>query len=263
MEEEQRNYMAKEIDPNKIYSAVRGCLEANISELNGLAQRITDPGIKADIEKLRGEVNTKLAALPPMEQVPAAQDFGWAFQRLNDVVESFSSLFKNLIGKMDSITTVNGGLSLELNGLKGKLTEKKLLTVEEANSARDLAVAQANQDATGREGLLKAKLAELSGLPAAPANVLALPVAEFNGRIDQAKTNIAAMGRRGLKLGGKADKAVIHTAWMSKDEFNAYVELNAGIMPAEEAAPVAAPAADPLCGGPGTIAPARKKMVMA
>src|SRR5207249_670527 len=136
---------------------------------------------------------------------------------------------------------------LALNGLEEKITKGELLDKTKVKEACDMARNEGAASMKPEIVATRKSALELAGLPVPGEDVLGLPADQYAPRVTAAKDNVAKLGEKGLKLGGKGATWVKQLAWLAATEFNG--QLTA----LDEVVGTAGPekkTADPLLGNP-------------
>ena len=68
-----------------LHKFVKSFYETHATALNGIIDKLPE-NLRAELTGLRDSLNTSLAKLPPLEQVPAAQDAAWTFNSFADAI---------------------------------------------------------------------------------------------------------------------------------------------------------------------------------
>ena len=226
---------------------VREFFQSHVTAMCGLTDRLPE-ALRADVMAIKDRLNAALEKLPPIDQVPAAQEAGWALNcftdsvvRMQDYAADLQTQLSKLVSNLEAKTTA-------LNGLEGKVTAGELLTKEKATEACELARAE------GAKGVLVEVVAsrksalELAGLPVPSDEVLGLPGTDYEKRLVEARANVAKLGEKGMTLGGKGSTWVRQTAWLGATEFAGQMTAiediigTAGVKESKKA--------DPLLGAP-------------
>lgn len=236
------------IEVKDIPKLLRGFYTEHLTALNGLLDK-APAAIKAELQALYDSLNAQLAKLPPLEQVPAAQEAGWALNALSDAWAHMQEYTTGILGRLQKMQTEMSAQVTELNALHEQVANGEL--VAKIKVTELCAAARTEGDAAGRQAVLpdlralRGQIVALAGLPGAPDAVLELAQAPFEAAVTAAKDNVAKLADKGLKLGGKGDAWVKSIAWASQAEFASQFGLIAEILPAP------APRKDPVVGSPG------------
>ena len=163
--------------------------------------------------ELATTLRAQLTQLDELDQLPET-DAGAAYLTLlGKQSESAAAIFADLTTTRAALATAATSLA-ELNGrvTAGELVEK-VKVAERCELARTSALESVQPEiATLRQ---KAVL----GLPALPAKVLQLPVAEFNAAVTAAQDNLKTATARGLKLEGRGAKFLARALFLKPDAF--------------------------------------------
>lgn len=229
-----------------LLKAVRGFYESHVTALHGVIEKMPE-SLRAELKQLHDGMNEQLKKLPPLEQVPAALDANWAFQTFGEAIERVMAYGDRLAEQMKGLAEKYAGTATSLNSLEAEVKAgEKYLTAARAKEMCDLARSQ------GRDEMLPELMAtrkgalELAGLPVPGDEVLKLATAEYDGRLKQAKANIATLAEKGLKVGGRGEALVQQLAWLAATEFAGQMTVFEDVLGAPKGK-----AADPLLGAPG------------
>ena len=228
-----------------LHKFVKTFYETHATALNGIIDKLPE-NLRAELAGLRDSLNTSLAKLPPLEQVPAAQDAAWAFNSFADAIVRMQEYANGLLEKMNGLKTELSAKALALNGLEEKITKGELLDKTKVKEACDIARNEGAASMKPEIVATRKSALELAGLPVPGEDVLGLPADQYAPRVTAAKDNVAKLGEKGLKLGGKGATWVKQLAWLGATEFN-------GQLTALDEVVGAAPekkTADPLLGNP-------------
>jgi len=217
----------------EIAKALKGFYETQIVSLNGILEKLPE-ALRPDMLKIKEALDEQLKKLGPIDQVPAAQDAGWALMSLSDAVTRANDLVSNLMARITAISTDLSTRTLSLNAMEDKLTKKELLTKDEAKTLADAARTEGAKSVLPQIIALRKGQVELAGLPTATDEILGGE--DFQVRFDACKANVAALSAKGLKLGGKGEKLVKDTAWLTATEFAGRLETFSDIIGAPAAA---------------------------
>jgi hypothetical protein len=231
-----------------IHAIVKGIIDPTTTALNGMLDKVP-PAMKGEIKGLHDKFNVLLGALGPIEQVPAAQEIGWAMERLVDCVNRLGELKDGLMAKMGTLTS-------EYNGLQAQIGTELLKKSE-------VAALLADAEERGRKSMLPAivagrkKTIETCGLPHPSDEILNAEEAIFTARLAEAEGQAKKLTDKGLKKGTKSGDAWLSKCWQTAAEF-------AGTMTLLDDLKVGTgtPGPEPLLGnvppGGGTTGSARK-----
>lgn len=233
---------------------VRNLYKTNITALNGILDKLPE-SLRGEMKALHDSLNEKLSKLPPIEQVAGANQAGWALECLSDTVNRVQAYAQGLMDKLSQLGTEYAGKLTELNGMKAQVTAGELLTKDKVTVLVDSAREEGKKLVQPEIMALRKKSVELAGLPLPPDNILQLPTAEFEPALTAAQANVAKMGERGLKIGGKGENWVRQSAWMPASEFAGQMKTIEEFLPASQGT------VDPLLGnqGGGAAAGGEKK----
>lgn len=192
---------------------------AQVTALNGLLDKVPE-NLKSEYLGLRDQMNGLLTKLPPLDQVPAANEASWALNsfantigNLFQYIEDFRVRFDGMIGKMTSAQTA-------LNGLNEQVTKGELLPKDKVQLAVDGAVTNAVAPLKAEIAAMRKSAVSLCGLPDAPDTVLGAASADFEGALAQAKTNLATCVAKGMALDAKGDNFIRKTVWGTAEALN-------------------------------------------
>jgi hypothetical protein len=234
---------------------VRELYETHVTALHGIMDSVPE-AVRGKFKELHDSMNASLKALPPMEQVPAAQEAGWALQ-------TFANAMGQLADLADVVLSLKNELALKataLNGLETQIAGGDFVSKDKVKELCDLAREEGKKAVLPQVVAMRKQAVELAGLPMPADEVLSLGADQFDGRLTTAKENVAKLAAKGMKLGGKGEGWVKQTAWLAATEFAGQMSLIEDVLPvAKEGQP---PRVDPLLGTPpqqesqGTAAPA-------
>jgi hypothetical protein len=240
--------MTQQIKSNAdLHNFVKSFYQNHATALNGIIDKLPE-NLRAELSGLRDSLNSSLAKLPPLEQVPVAQDAAWAFNSFADAIVRMQEYANGLLEKMNSLKTELSSKALALNGLQDQITKGDLLSKEKSKEACDLARAEGANTMKPEIVATRKSALELAGLPVPGDEVLSLPADQYGPRAEAAKTNVGKLAEKGLKVGGRGAAWVKQLAWLGATEFagqlTALDEL-IGAGPRSDTRP------DPLLGNPG------------
>jgi hypothetical protein len=223
-----------------LHKFVKSFYEAQATALNGLMDKLPE-GLRTELKTLHDSINDSLKALPPLEQVPAANDAAWALNCFTDAMVRMQEYASGLMEKINSIKNELNAKATALNSLQGQVSQGDLVTRERLKELCDLARGEGASSLKPELIATRKGALELAGLPVPSEDVLALPAEQYQSRLNAAKDHLQKLTAKGLKLGGKGDGFVRQTAWLGATEFNGQISVLDDIIPA-------APKADPLLG---------------
>ena len=90
-----------------LHKFVKSFYETHATPLNGIIDKVAE-NLRAELAGLRDSLNASLAKLPPLEQVPAAQDAAWAFNSFADAIVRMQEYANGLLEKMNGLKTELG-----------------------------------------------------------------------------------------------------------------------------------------------------------
>lgn len=232
-----------------------------------LAQQAFYAGLKLDelpadirkgIEDLKADLNERLKALDPLDQVPAASEAASAINWLTDSLIRMQEYANRVFANLQTMTTNLTSVQKSYNELDAKVKAGDLVEKGKVTERCDLAKAEGRKECAPEIADLRRKV--ITGLPAAPANIIELPAAEFAAAIEDARANLATGQAKGLALDGTGAKFLTRAIWSKQAAFTAEMaELEAdGLMTKPRPG-------DPLRGGAGEPEPAagekRRRMI--
>lgn len=226
---------------------LKGFYDQHVTALNGILDKLPE-GLKGELTKLRDGLNEQLSKLPPLEQVPAAQDAAWAFNSFASALERMTEYSQGLLNRLSAMKEELTAKATAFNSLEEKITKGEYLSKEKVTEACDLARAEAIKSMQPELRATRKSALELAGLPVPGDAILDLPSKDYEPRVTAAKEQVAKLNARGMKLGGKGDAWVKQLAWLGATEFNGQMTALEEVL---GSAPTK-PAGDPLLGGPGT-----------
>ena len=245
----------------EVRAAVVAVITPFATELAGVGDGLPE-GMKKVFTDAYASLNEFLAQLAPTEQVPAAQQAGWALESLAAALQRLTMVTGQVMGGVAKLRGEYAGMQTQFAGLDGKLKAGELIEKPTAQRLVDAAVTAARDEE--RAALLpevkatRQTAVELAGLPVPAADVLALPAKDWATRFEQARANAGELGGRGVKLGGKGAGLMKDLAWLPKEEFAGRLESWADLLPPKGAGgggggggAVRAGGVDPLLGNPG------------
>ncbi len=223
-----------------ILAAQRTNLTAQQTALAGVLPKLPE-ALRASLTPLKDAIDQQLAKLPELEK--AADPDAVAY--LGSLCTELNSQHERLLGLVSGF----GAVQAELDGLKGQITAGEYVAkarvtaaIEEARTA--LRSELAGEIAAARKGVL-----ETAGLPVPPAEILALPAADFTARQQVCAANVKTITER--CAAPKARTALIAKhAWQSAEAVVTELDSLADLLTGGKAA------GDPLLGTPGAPPPA-------
>ena len=238
-----------------IRTFLKGFYDQHITALNGMLDKLPEP-MRAEFTKLRDGLNAQLEKLPPLDQVPAAQDAAWAFQSFAD---AWTRMAEYSNGLRERLTALSGELAAKataLNGLEEQVKDGRLITKEKSTEACELAKAEGIKNVLPEILATRKSALETCGLPVPPDAILSLPSKDYEPKLAAAKEQVGKLNAKGLKLGGKGAAWVTSMAWLGTTEFNGQMTaLNEILGTVKE---TRQPAGDPLLGGAPAAEPQDK-----
>jgi hypothetical protein len=165
------------IDPTKAGEALkyaRDLFTETRTQLMGVADESLPEALKAPIAALKAKVDAALAAMAdrPTEQVPAAQQAAYCFESIARALGYYQELLSTSFDQMNKMVAELSPKITQLNEWQEKLDKKALITAEEAQASRDLAIKEALQKEADHRTLLQARRTQLceAKLPAPAAD---------------------------------------------------------------------------------------------
>lgn len=205
--------------------------------LNAMLDKLPE-NVRAEFAALKKSINDALEALPPTDQVPAAQEAAWAlnaftdfFQRSQEYAAGLSERLNKMVADLAVKATALNELQTQLNGLNAKVESGELLTKDKAKQAGDLRFEEGVQSVLPQVAGMRKEQIQLAGLPEPEASVLNGDAPTFKARFDQAVDNLKNLTKKGLKLGGKGDAWVKELAWQTKEGFTGRMTQLAELAP--------------------------------
>lgn len=219
-----------------------------ITALNGLLDKVPEP-LKAEYLAMRDKMNGLLEKLPPLDQVPAAQDAAWALNSFARTIDGLFEYIEMSRQRFGDVLKSLGEKQTALNGWDEKVTKKELLDAATVTAATETAVANATKPLLEQIATMRGEQVALCGLPEAPAGLLSGPADAFATALEQAKKNLGALKTRGFELGKKGDAFIKKTVWLDATAFQGE---NQTLNDLAESLKVKIPGtADPMIGGGG------------
>lgn len=231
----------------KLAEQLRALYTAQITALNGLDEFMTQmpPAVAAEVKKMKDSINEMLKGLPPLDQIPAANDAAWALENFAAAMSRMAEYTTQLYAGLQATHAALREKTTALQSLEARVTSKDLVDKTTADAAVELA--RKEGAATMLPEIMATRRMALQGLPDPGEAVLGLPAAEFQGRLTQATSNLAALKEKGLSLDGTGKAFANKSVWMVATEFAGQMDVIADFQPAPKAE--AKPAtADPLVG---------------
>ncbi len=197
---------------------MKNFVEAHATALNGLLDKLPDT-LKKEIQSLHDSLNQTLKGLPPMEQVPAAQDAAWAFTAFSDAMVRMQEYSNSLLERLTSLKKELDAKATALNGLETQVAGGELLGKDKVKELCELAKSEGAASVRPEIVATRKSALELAGLPVPSDDVLGLPADKYSARLTTAKDNLAKLTAKGMKLGGKGDGFVKSMTWLEASEF--------------------------------------------
>ncbi len=212
--------------------------------MNGIIEQLPE-ALRGEWQGLKDGLNAILVKLTPIDQVPAAQEAGYA-------LNSFANTVSSLLGYTDMLRERLALLGADfqkkvvaLNGFDTQIASGDLLPKDKYTSLIDQARTDATAETMKLVSGMRVSAIALAGLPAADAATLALGVAEFDAAFTLAKANVATLAGKGMTLAGKGSAWVKDLAWSSATAFQGQMTKIDDLVTAPKAVPAAG---DPLLG---------------
>lgn len=239
--------------PADLLAYIREFGTAQVVALNGLLDKVPE-NLKAEYIAMRDRMNTLLAGLKPLDQVPAAQDASFALnsfaRTLNDIFE-YADIFRT---RLEGIAKDLQGKQTSLNGFEEQVKNGDLVSKDKVELAKTSAVDEAVKPFKAEIAALRKNSIALCGLPDAPDSVLAADAAAFDTALTQAKKNLGVLTGKGLALksgtaAGKGDAFIRKSVWLGETAFNGEAAILAELAPGLKLNLGAS--GDPMVGAPG------------
>lgn len=193
-------------DPVALRAAFTELLNEQRSVYAGLLDRVP-PSFKPEVEKIKGMLETKLAALAsqPAATVPAAQAGAAAMESLATMLAWMQEMYLSTMKHLDALVSEIAPRDKVLGQLQSRIAAGELLEKTAAEEAQRLAVEKAVQDALAAERSTQARLttrrqalASASLLVPTQDAVLDGTDDEFNARVEAAKARVAKLDSIGV-----------------------------------------------------------------
>jgi hypothetical protein len=230
----------------EVVRILKGFYDTNIQALQGVMDKLPE-ALRGDLAKLKDTLNEQLSKLPPIEQVPAAQDAAWALNSFVDSVSRINEFATRLMERLNGMATELKTRTSEYNGLQEQVTKGDLLPKDKVNELCTLAREDERKKLLPDIIALRKQAVELAGLPMPGEEILGGTNEAFTASVAEAKANVKTLEGKGLKLKGRGSKLVEELAWKNATEFagrmSLYEDLIGG---AANGKPV-----EPLLGGGG------------
>lgn len=228
-------------------SFVKGFYDQHVTALNGILDKLPEP-IKTELSKLRDGLNAQLEKLPPLEQDPAAQEAGWAFNSFADAWTRMADYANSLRDRLASTLTDFQTKATALNSLEAQIASGAYLAKEKVTEACALARNEGIASMLPEIRATRKSALEICGLPVPPESILDLPSKDYEPRLTAAKEQVGKLNAKGLKLGGKGAAWVTSMAWLGSTEFNGQMTALEEVL--GPSTPANQPPGDPLLGKP-------------
>jgi hypothetical protein len=231
-----------------IAKALKGFYDTNIQALQGIMDKLPE-ALRGDLKKIYDDLNTQLAKLPPLEQVPLANEAAGSLNYLADCVVRMQEYSTRMLENITNLSRTVSEKTAAYQGLDDKIKTGELVTKD---AATELA-RKARED--GVLSVMPAIVAsrkqqvEMAGLPDPGKDVLELEAEQFNTRFSAAKDQLTKLGAKGLNL--KA-RLVQELCWAPTAEFDGKLASFVEIIGGAKETKAAGGAADPLLGSGGT-----------
>lgn len=224
-----------------LLKSVRGLYERELNALDKVLASATG-AIKEELTALRTSLNEQLAKLPPLDQVPAAQDAAWAMNALENFVARFNEVFTSYSERLNKI----GQTVTSMNSYEERIKSGDLVTKDAAKAAADIARQEGIESMKPEVIATRKTILETAGLPVPDDKILSLPATEFNALHADVAKNLKAAEAKGMSLKGKGAAFLKTNLWRKETEFAGEmtkIEDLIGTAKQPEAKP------DPLLGG--------------
>jgi hypothetical protein len=192
--------------------------ETNVTALNGLLEKLPE-SLRAEFQSLRDSLNRQLKDLPPLDQIPAAQEANWALATFGDAMVRMQEYASNLIERISGLQKEMAAKALSLNGFEEKVNKGELVDKNKVKELCDLARNEALGALRPEICATRKSAIELAGLPVPGEDILNLPADQYNTRVTNAKENARRLGEKGIKVGGRGDLLAKQMIWLGATEF--------------------------------------------
>lgn len=153
---------------------LKGFYDQHVTALNGLLDKLPE-NLRADLAKLRDGLNAELSKLPPLEQIPAAQDAAWAFSSFADAWQRMQEYSRGLLDKLETLRSELATKATALHGLEEQIARGGYLSKQKVTEACDLARAEGIKSLQPELRATRKSALELAGLPVPGESILDLP----------------------------------------------------------------------------------------
>ncbi len=231
-------FMDTKSSPMDLFKEVRGFFETTITQLNGVDASLPD-ALKLQVKSMRDGMNSVLAKMPPLDQVPAAMDLSYVMNHVREMVTRCNEICATALNNMNklsldshnSLTSLNSQVSDYANRVKeGKLMPKESVEglIEAARKQEREAIAKESKLLGERRTLLMSASAVL---PLEDASLLGTEE-EFTARQAEAKRRTDLLtAETGLSLNSKGGPIIAKLAWGPKEEFESQLALFKDLVP--------------------------------
>ena len=226
--------------------AIRGFFEQHVTALNGMLDKLPDP-LKKEIQDLKDSLNAQLSKLPPLDQVPAAQDAGWA---INSFCESWTRLNEysaGLLQRLQKMATDIAAHGTALAGWDKKVADGELVPKTQVQELTAKSFADGVASVMPQVTAMREEQIALAGLPKAPKTILELGADKFKAAFEEARKNLKALTDLGFALNGKGKTWVEESTWLDGTAFQGQLAKINDLLPAAGARKPG----DPMLGGGG------------
>jgi hypothetical protein len=235
------------MDPDKLRKICEALIKGTQTSLNKIDRAQFTPEQVKELEGLEARLNQMLKDLPPIDQVPAAQDASWAIRTLERMFENLNDMQKAMA---DTITSIESRVKTQAEAaVNSRIQSGELLTKEKHKELVDLArkegensgAAAARLQGERREKVLKA------GLLMPSDDVIA--AADFDKLLTAAEAHGAELTKAGVKLQGAFGGSVWATEAAQKLALEQIAETAGGKGGNTRLQGDGRPPADPKIGG--------------
>lgn len=220
-----------------------GVIQPHATALQGIMDKLPE-ALKPDFKRLKDDIDEQLRKLAPTDQVPAALDASYALQSLSSTLERVNEYATGLIKKVRDMTETLATQTSALQGFNDRVTSGELVTKATATELCGTARKEALDSMKPTILAMRKQQVELAGLPMPTDELLGSDEPVFAARFGEAKANLVAFGKRGLKVGGKGTAIITDMAWLPASECAGRLNAYEDILGKERTG-------DPLIGGGG------------
>jgi hypothetical protein len=198
-----------------VYTALRGFYEEHVQALQGMLDKLPEAA-RTELKQLKDGLNEQLKKLPPIDQVPAAQEAGWALNCIASAIERGQTYATGLLERTQQLSTEYAGKLTALSALEGRVSAGDLLTKEQVKGMCDEARGAGRKELEPVILGMRTRQVELAGLPNPGEAILGLPEAEFTPKFDAAVKHAKLIAE---KKGWKNKTLLGELAWLGETEF--------------------------------------------